>query len=186
MDVDFNTGGNNPNVQRNSLGGVDQVAAGYQNGTVDFEYSALDFALGGGFDTGWGDFGVNSHATYYINYDSERSYGTGDIENIAGNLGLPRWRANVLFSWNMADWFASLNWDYIGSSKSSISDTKWDAWSQFNIQGGYDFGKYGSFTLGMNNMFNKGPILTPQGATVDEYTYPNVGLVYFVRYRIEM
>ncbi len=118
LDVDQQTSGGNPNVTRNAAGAVQEIQAGFQNGSTTFNYQAIDWALTGGFETGWGDFGVQMHASYYINYDSEVSFGTGELENIAGELGLPRWKANVLLPWNMGDWFASLNWDYIGEQKS--------------------------------------------------------------------
>ncbi|MDX2427470.1 MAG: TonB-dependent receptor [Xanthomonadales bacterium] len=185
LDVDFQTQGNNPNVERNANGGVTRIDAGFQNGTTTFNYQALDWALSGGFETGWGDFGMQAHATYYINYDAELSYGTGELYDAAGTLGLPEWRANLLLPWSMGDWFASLNWDYIGESKSNISDVKWKAWSQFNIQAGYSFEKYGTFTVGANNAFNKKPIRDQTG-NVSENLYPNVGRVWFVRYSVDL
>lgn len=187
LDVDYYTQGGNPAVQRNSLGQVIEVAAGFQNGTTDFSFETVDMALSGGFDTGWGDWGMQVNASYYINYDAEESYGTGDLYNAAGTLGLPEWRANALFTWGLGNFFASANWDYIGESESRISDEKWDAWDQWNMQFGYTFGKYGTFTIGANNIFDEDPILDDVvGAPVDEYMYPQVGRVYFVRYNVEM
>ncbi|MBD3646967.1 MAG: TonB-dependent receptor, partial [Pseudomonadales bacterium] len=92
LDVDYNTGGNNPNVQRNNLGGVDEVAAGYQNGGVEFERDALDMHLSAVYNSNYGTFGVDVNSTYYLNYDSEESYGTGDLYDAAGTLGFPEWR----------------------------------------------------------------------------------------------
>ncbi len=187
LDVDFNTGGNNPAVQRNALGSVLEIAAGFQNGVTEFEYSAVDFALSGGFETGIGDFGVQANASYYINFDSEVSYGTGEIYNATGSLGLPEWRANALFTWNLADVFASLNWDYIGSQRSTISDERWDDWYLINVQVGYNFDKWGSLTLGVNNLLDEDPILDKTvGAPVSEYMYDQTGQVIFLRYRIDM
>ncbi len=187
LDVDYFTSGGNPQVTRSANGRVDRVEAGFQNGTTTFSFETLDMALSGGIDTGWGDWGVQANASYYINYDAEESYGTGDLYNAAGTLGLPDWRANTLFTWGLGDFFASLNWDYIGSSKSRISDEKWDSWSVFNVQAGYSFGKYGTFTLGANNVLDEDPILDDiVGAPVDEDMYPNIGRVFFIRYRVDM
>jgi iron complex outermembrane receptor protein len=186
LDVDYQTGGNNPNVQRNAQGGASRIDAGFQNGTTEFNYQALDMALSGGFETGWGDWGVQINASYYLNYDAEESYGTGDLYDAAGTLGLPEWKANMLLSWNMNDWFASANWDYIGSSKSRISDEKWDDWALWNMQAGYNFEKYGTFTVGANNIFNKDPLKDELGAPLDEYQYSQVGRVIFVRWSIDM
>jgi iron complex outermembrane receptor protein len=187
LDVDYFSNGGNPQVQRNSLGQVTRIDAGFQNGVTDFSFESMDFALSGGFDTGIGEFGIQANASYYLNYDAEESYGTGDLYNAAGTLGLPDWRANALFTWSLGDLFASANWDYIGKSESRISDEKWDAWDQWNMQVGYTFGKYGTFTVGANNIFDEDPILDDiVGAPVDEYMYPQVGRVIFVRYNIEM
>jgi len=186
LDVDNNTNGNNPNVIRNANGAVTSIFAGYQNGSTTFNYQALDLALSGGFETAWGDFGIQVHTSYYINYDTEVSFGTGDLQNSAGDLGIPRWKANVLLPWNMGDWFASINWDYIGSQTGIIDpDTTWDAWSVFNMQAGYNFEKYGTFTVGANNIFNKDPVTDITG-NVDENQYPNVGRVIFARWSIDL
>jgi len=187
LDVDYNTGGNNPAVQRNSLGGVVEIAAGYQNGVTGFTFSAVDFALSGVFETGIGEFGIQTNASYYIDYDEEVSYGTGEMYNAAGTLGVPHWRANALFSWYLNDWFASLNWDYIGSQKSEISGEKWDDWYVLNLQAGYSFDKYGTVTLGVNNLLDEDPILDEfVGAPVAPYMYGQTGRVYFIKYRVDL
>jgi len=185
LDVDYNTNGGNPNVTRNAQGAVIEIQAGFQNGATTFNYQALDFALSGGFDTGWGDFGISAHASYYLNYDTEVSFGTGDLQDSTGDLGLPKWRANVILPWNMGDWFASVNWDFIGPQDAFIGDEHWDSWSQFNMQAGYNFEKYGTFTVGANNIFDKDPITSLAG-NVDENQYPNVGRVVFVRWSIDL
>jgi iron complex outermembrane receptor protein len=187
LDVDYNTNGGNSAVQRNSLGSAVEIAAGFQNGATEFSYSAVDFALSGGFETGIGDFSIQANTSYYINYDAEVSYGTGDIYNAAGTLGLPEWRANALFSWYLGDIFASVNWDYIGSQKSNIFDEKWASWSIFNAQVGYSFDKWGTFTLGANNVFDEDPILDDvDGGPVNLRMYSSVGRVIFVSYRVDL
>jgi iron complex outermembrane receptor protein len=187
LDFDFFSQGNNPNVQRNALGSVTRIDAGYINGSTKFNYQAIDMALTGGIDTGWGDFGVRINATKYLNYDDEKVFNSGDTVDIVGDLGVPEWRANLLLPWNLGNWSASLRWEYIGSQKSIVptSDTKWDAWSSTNLQAGYSFDKYGTFTVGANNLFNVKPIID-QGGNVEENLYPNVGRVIFVRYSIDM
>ena len=92
-----------------------------------------------------------------------------------------------MLPWNLGDWFASLNWDYIGDQKSSADEggVKWKSWSVFNLQAGYSFETYGTFTVGANNIFNKKPI-TDIGGNVSESLYPNVGRVIFVRYNVDL
>ena len=66
LDIDFASMGGNPNVVRNASGGVKEIHAGWQNATQDNNFQSLDMALTGGFDTGWGDIGLNLNATYYL------------------------------------------------------------------------------------------------------------------------
>jgi iron complex outermembrane receptor protein len=187
LDVDFQTGGNNPNVTRSNLGSVERVEAGFQNGATEFNYQAFDFALRGNFETGVGDFTGSVNTSYYVNYDAEESYGTGDLYDAAGTLGIPEWRANALIAWNFGDWSASMNWDYIGSQKSRISSEKWESWSIYNVQGGYQTEKFGQFVLGVNNLLDEDPVLDKTvGAPVDEYQYSQVGRVYFVSWSIDL
>lgn len=184
LDVDFVTQGGNPNVTRNAQGGVTEIQAGWQNGFTDFDFEALDFALAGRFDTGFGSFGLQANASYYLKYEQEESYGTGDLYDASGLDDLPEWRANTLFTWDMANWFASVNWDYVGSSDGRFGDSR-DSWSLFNVQAGYTFDSIGTFAIGANNVLNEDPLLDAVGANVDEYVYDQTGRVIFVRYQYE-
>jgi iron complex outermembrane receptor protein len=184
LDQDFLSNGNNPNVSRNSAGQVREIQAGWVNLPDDYNYSSVDMALSGGFDTGWGDWGLQANASYYINYDT---FSIDGIYNAAGDLGVPEWRMNMLFTWALGDIFASANWDYIGEQNQIGGDDSYDAWNHWNMQAGYTFGKYGTVTIGANNIFDEDPILdSVVGAPVDESLYPNIGRVFFVSYRVDM
>lgn len=185
LDVDFQTQGNNPNVVRGVLG-VESIAAGYQNAVTDVNRSALDMSLAADFDTSFGNFNGSFNATYYLNYDAEESYGTGDLYDAVGTLGFPEWRSTAYFGWAMGDFFSSLNIDYIGENQSRISGVKWDAWTTANLAFGYNLKDYGTFTIGANNIMNEDPILNATtGDPVDEYTYSQIGRVVFARYSVE-
>jgi iron complex outermembrane receptor protein len=186
LDVDFQTNGNNPNVQRNAVGGVTRIDAGFQNAVTDVEREALDYAVNGMLSTDYGQFNMGWNATQYLNYDAERSYGTGDLYNAAGTLGFPEWRMNAYVAWSMNDMFANLAWDYIGESESSVSDTKYKAWDLLNASVGYNFDSWGTVTFGANNVTDEDPLLDSFGTQVDEYQYPLVGRVWYLRYSIEM
>jgi outer membrane receptor protein involved in Fe transport len=54
------------------------------------------------------------------------------------------------------------------------------------LQAGYSFEKYGTFTVGANNVFNEDPILSNNGDNADENLYPNMGRVIFVRWSIDL
>jgi iron complex outermembrane receptor protein len=186
LDVDFQTNGNNPNVERNAIGGVTRIDAGFQNAVTEVEREALDYAVNGMLSTDYGQFNMGWNATQYLNYDAERSYGTGDLYNAAGTLGFPEWRMNAFVAWSMNDMFANLAWDYIGESDSNVSDTKYKAWDVLNASVGYNFDSWGTVTFGANNVTDEDPLLDSQGAQVDEYQYPLVGRVWYLRYSIEM
>ena len=186
LDVDYQTEGNNPNVERGALG-VSRIDAGFQNGVTEFTYEVVDIALSTSYDTSIGIFSGQLNSSYYLNYDAEESYGTGILYDAAGTLGLPEWRTNALLRWDLGDsWFSSLNVDYIGESKSQISSEKWDSWTSVNLSVGYNTDNYGTFTIGATNMLDEDPILDAvNGSEVDEYLYSKVGRVWFARYSIE-
>ena len=190
LDIDFATQGGNPNVIRNASGGVKEIYAGWQNATQDLNFQSLDMGLTGGFDTGWGNFGVNFNATYYIKYEQEITYG-GDIGDYAGTyvngvFGVPEWKMNMLLPWSLGNFFASLNWNFVGEQKQFAGDGKYGNFSLFNLQGGYSFDKYGTFTIGANNIGNKSPILDNSGDNADENLYPNIGRVFFIRWSVDL
>ena len=185
LDVDFQTMGGNPNVVRGILG-VESIAAGYQNAVTDVNRRVLDIAMTANFDTGFGTFDAGFNASYYLNYDLEESYGTGDLYNGVGTLGFPEWKSNFNTNWAMGAWFANLNIDYIGENQSRIdSSVKWDGWTTANLAVGYKFEDYGTFTVGATNITNEDPILNTLGEPVDEYQYSQVGRVVYLRYAID-
>ena len=186
LDVDFQTGGNNPNVQRNAIGGVDRIDAGFQNAVTDLEREALDYSVNGMFSTEYGQFTTGWNATQYLNYDAEVSYGTGDLYDAVGVLGFPEWRMNAYVAWTMNNMFANLAWDFIGESESSTTDTEYDSWDVLNASVGYNFDSWGTLTFGANNVTDEDPLLDAQGVMVDEYQYPLVGRVLYLRYTLEM
>ena len=187
LDVDFQTGGNNPNVQRSQSGSVTRVDAGFQNAVTDVNRRVLDFALSTSYDTSVGIFSGQLNSSYYLNYDAEVSYGTGDLYDAVGSLGFPEWRTNALIRWDLGDsWFSTLNVDYIGESESVISDEKWDSWTTANLAVGYQTDSYGTFTVGATNLTDEDPILdAATGEMVEELLYDHTGRVWFVRYTIE-
>ena len=115
---------------------------------------------------------------------TEGIYGSGELSDVAGTLGFPEWRMNAYVSWSMNNYFANLSWDRIGESKSSVSDTKYDA-DMFNASAGYNFNEYGTLTIGATNLTDEDPLLNAAGAMVDEYRYPLTGRVVYVDYSVE-
>ena len=187
LNVDFNSGGNNPAVTRNATGGVTRIEAGYQNAVTELARESLDFGLDGTFDTDdYGSFRLTGSSTYYLKYESEAVFGSGNLEDVAGTLGFAEWRTNGALRWSMGDWSASWSADYIGESESSVSDARYSSYTTHNAAVSYDMGDMGVVRVGANNIGNKDPLFDEGGAEVDEYIYSRTGRVIFVEFSIEM
>jgi iron complex outermembrane receptor protein len=188
LDVDFQTGGNNPAVTRSASGAVSSIEAGFQNGVTTLNREVVDVALSSSLDTSFGIWSANFNWSHYLNYDNEETYGTGELYNAAGTLGFPENRMNLLLRWELGDsWFSSLNIDYIGENKSRISDTVWDAWTTANLTVGYATDNYGTFSVGATNLTDEDPLLDDIGGPreADGWLYDFTGRVWFARYSIE-
>jgi len=185
LNVDYQSGGNNPAVQRDANGSVLEIAAGFQNGVTDFEKDGLDFFVKGSIETGFGNFLFALNASKYLSYDYELTYGTGELGDAAGTLGFPEWRSNGYVSWTMDSWNAALSVDYIGESEAKIGDEAYDGWHTINASVGYDIGSYGSIELGASNITDEDPLLDAGGYMVDEYQYPITGRVIYAEYTLE-
>ena len=184
LDVDFQTGGNNPNVVRIGAA-VQSISAGYQNAVVPVERNGIDLTVNGMVETKYGSFLIGGDIAHYLNYDEELSYGTGNLYNAAGTLGFTKWRANALIRWSMDDYFASLSWNYIGSSESNESGEQYPQWDVFNARVGYDLGERGTVGLTVRNLLDRNPLLD-DGSMVNEYIYDLSGRVVTLTYSVEM
>lgn len=188
LDLDYFSGGNNPAVHRDQWGWAEYVDARPKNSSVPLSFDSIDFALSGGLGFDFGDFGLQANASHYLNYERELTYGTGDTYNAAGDLYWPDWRANILLSWNLHDAFASVNWDYTSAQEDRITGETADVWYTFNVQAGYGFGRFGTFTLGANNVLNRGPETDENGFVIDKYQFIHdfTGRVIYLSYRVEL
>lgn len=185
LNVDYNTGGNNPAVDRSGTRTV--ISAGYQNAVNDVERASLDFALNGSFDTDdFGSFYMSGSSTKYMKYESETVFGSGEMADLVGVLGFPEWRTNGAIQWTMGDWSASWSADYIGESENTTGDVKYKGYTTHNVAVTYDMSDLGTVRVGANNVGNKDPLLDKFGSQVDEYMYSLTGRVIFLEYSIEM
>jgi iron complex outermembrane receptor protein len=188
LNVDFNTGGQNPLVTRNAAGAVQEISAGFQNAVNDVQRKSVDFALDG---TVWesdeyGKFRFRSEATKYLTFETETQFGSGILGDAVNSLGFPEWRSAALLSWTMGNWGAAISTSYIGESESGSGEVKWDSWKEHNLNVSYDFNEYGEVTLGANNLLNEDPLLDSSGSQADQYQYPILGRVIYLSYTIEM
>ena len=188
LNVDFNTGGQNPLVTRSATGSVIEIAAGYQNAVNDVQRKSVDFDLDGTIweSDEYGTFDFRGQATKYLTYETEAQFGSGILGDAVDSLGFPEWRSSALVSWNMGNWGANISTSYIGESESGSGEVQWDSWKQHNLNVSYDFNEYGQVTLGANNLLNEDPLLDASGSMADEYQYPILGRVVYLQYTIEM
>ena len=185
LNVDFQTSGNNPAVQRSATGQVLEIAAGFQNGAAEFEYNGLDYVLRGRFETGYGDFNLSFNASQYLEYSYEVTYGTGELADAVGTLGFPEWRSNAYVNWNLNNWSANLALDYIGESQERIGDEQYDSWHTLSASIAYNLDSMGIIKIGATNLTDEDPLLDETGAMADEYQYPITGRVVYVDYTLE-
>jgi iron complex outermembrane receptor protein len=188
LNVDFNTGGQNPQVIRNATGSVVEISAGYQNAVNDVQRKSVDFALNGNIYTSdeYGSFDFRGEATKYLEFETETQFGSGILGDAVDTLGFPEWRSSALVSWQMNNWSANFSTSYIGESESSSGEVKWDSWKEHNLNVSYDFNGMGELTIGANNLLNEDPLLDASGSMADEYQYPILGRVIYVGYTVEM
>jgi iron complex outermembrane receptor protein len=188
LNVDRNTGGNNPQVDRNSLGAVTEIRAGYQNAVNDVQRQSVDLALDGTIHESddYGTFGFRGEATKYLKFETETEFGSGILGDAVDTLGFPEWRSSALISWTMGNWGANISTSYIGESESGSGEVKWDSWKEHNLNVSYNFNELGEVTLGANNLLNEDPLLDSSGSMADEYQYPILGRVIYLDYTIEL
>ena len=188
LNVDRNTGGNNPQVDRNALGAVTEIRAGYQNAVNDVQRQSVDLALDGTIHESddYGTFGFRGEATKYLKFETETEFGSGILGDAVDTLGFPEWRSSALISWTMGNWGANISTSYIGESESGSGEVKWDSWKEHNLNVSYNFNELGEVTLGANNLTNEDPLLDSSGSMADEYQYPILGRVIYLDYTIEL
>ncbi|MDA1352833.1 MAG: TonB-dependent receptor [Proteobacteria bacterium] len=187
LNVDSNTGGNNPAVVRGVNGNVISIAAGYQNAVSDVSRESVDLSLTGDIATDeYGTFSFRGDATKYLKYETEAQFGTGILGDAVDTLGFPEWRSSARVSWAMGNWAAAFSADYIGESESGSGEVKWDSYKTYNLNASYDLSDWGSVTVGANNLTNEDPLLNAFGSQADEYQYSIIGRVIYMQYTVEM
>jgi iron complex outermembrane receptor protein len=187
LNVDDNTGGNNPAIVRGANGNVISIAAGFQNAVSDVARESVDLGLTGDIATDeYGTFSFRGDATKYLKFESEAQFGTGILGDAVDTLGFPEWRSSARVSWAMGNWAAAFSADYIGESESGSGEVKWDSYKTYNLNASYDLSDWGSVTVGANNLTNEDPLLDAFGSQADEYQYSIIGRVIYMQYTVEM
>jgi iron complex outermembrane receptor protein len=187
LNADYYSGGNNPYVQRNAQGWAVQIDARALNSYVPLSYDGVDFSLSGGAATRAGNFGLQGQLSWFLSHEQELTAYTGETFDASGYLGFPEWRGSLLLTWELGDAFASLNCDYAAEQENRVTGDRTDPWYTFNLQAGYDFGRFGTVTLGANNLLNRGASVDASGAPYEAWAFIEdfTGRVLFLSYRLE-
>jgi len=149
-------------------------------GTV--ETSGFDLNLMTNFDFGSAGLLKNELQATYVD---EYSVDSGD--NVAGEAGLPRWRAKLTNQWSIGDFSVAWNINYIGSQSDSFTDpyVGLSSWTTHDLQANWYAPWNGRLTVGVDNLADKDPILDPADPTGRGFNfdlYDGYGRVPYVRY----
>ncbi len=182
-------GGNTPAVIRGSNGQVESIQGGVQN-FLETETSGIDFAISYVLDTNSiGRFTFTTDASYvleYINVDTDDD-GNDIRRNIAGERGLPNFRANHLTQWSYGDFFASWRMNYIaGQDAPSDAFNAMDAVLFHNLRVGYNLPWDAEIAFGVRNVTEELPQYytdTPAWRNYNQTLYNPYGRELSVRYK---
>ncbi|MBZ6067305.1 TonB-dependent receptor [Aeromonas schubertii] len=183
---ELNTG-SNPNVIRDANGDVEEVIAGMVN-LGQLKTSGLDFKVDYKYDFNVATVRTDFSSTYILKYE-EGLFAGGPMVDKKGWNGRPDFRFNSGVGVNVPEWWnfdAYLSANYIDSQSQDYvdgqetghiaSNTTW------NLNLAVDTSWNGKIQAGVKNMFNRGPSLSDDGFTYDDYLYSIDGRVYYIDY----
>ena len=175
--------GPNPSLGLGALfGGQGQVTflqSGFASlGTIDS--GGFDIAMRGNFDFGdWGNLRSEIRGNYTLNYEIDSGV------NIAGLIGLPRWRAIWSNQHFFGDFSLAWNVNYIGGQRRSGTSTldPLPSWTTHDVQVNYFTPWNGRISVGFDNLTDKDPVLDPaEGRGFNFGLYNGYGRIAYLRY----
>lgn len=182
-----------PRVFRDAAGQLNNVTSSFEN-IGEVKAAGLDWtALYTLDDIMGGDVQFNGNATYVTKFDIDQD-GSGNTFDGAGNRNrfigfgsIPELRANVGFTWRSEDHTAGLSLRYISDYRDETPDSAGeDIASQTLVDAQYTITLDGltsgttSFTLGVNNLFDKAPPAIDERIAFDGQVHdPRGRIVYF-------
>ncbi|HET7534959.1 MAG TPA: TonB-dependent receptor, partial [Candidatus Didemnitutus sp.] len=127
------------------------------------KYRGLDYKINYGLrNTRFGDFHFGLEATQILEIGNDSGLGGGYFDN-TGLYNNPEWRGQGFVGWNLKDWSATFNADYIGSYHNdgyvASPAGQWDEKPYTLCAASVTYrGFWGTqLTLGCNNLFDKQP-----------------------------
>lgn len=174
-------------------GAIIYVQRGFANrGTL--ETDGVDFNLRTNFDLGTMGTLANQLAVSWVN-----NYSFDGGESIVNDPGVPEYRASLQNYWGIGDWTFAWNINHIAGTDSQVKayidagvlDSDYGyalhlpSWTTHDVQATWNAPWNGRFTLGVNNVADKDPVLDPlhlSGRGFDFNLYDGYGRVPYVRY----
>lgn len=179
------TRGNAPNVSLGlgaEFGASNEVVyaqSGFASlGTINSE--GFDISMESNFDFGdWGNLRSQITGGYTWKYEID------DGTNVAGEAGLPRWRAIFSNQHTYGDFAFAWNLNYIGSQQSAASSQldSLPSHTTHDLQVNYFTSWDGRISVGVDNVLNKDPVLDPGESRGFNFgLYNGYGRITYVRY----
>lgn len=150
------------NVVRDNTGQIVSVFSPFNNVAAQ-KLWGLDLASS--FSWAWdhvGNFRLGGDATYLGSFEQQPAPGE-PFKQLAGIDGHPEWRSRGTLVWNKSDYEVSLTTNYVDSYKRPDSNSNIGSWTTFDMQAVWRpiHKKYGSITLGVDNLADQAPPLDP-------------------------
>ena len=147
-------------------------------GTINSD--GFDINLDANFDFGdWGNLRSSIVGGYTWNYEVDSGV------NVAGLAGLPRWRAVWSNQHYYGDFSFAWNINYIGSQQTDANgnDTGLPSWTTNDLQVSYYTPWDGRFSIGVDNVLNKDPVIDPGESRGFNFgLYNGYGRISYLRY----
>lgn len=167
-------------IARGAAGEIVFIQRGFASlGTIDTE--GFDVNLKTNFNFGnAGRLSTNIQGTYTAKFKTD----AGD--NVAGEAGLPRWRAAMNNEYRIGSFAFAWNMNYIDSQSDSFADPDvgLSSWITHDLQANWFTPWNGQVTVGVDNVVNKDPVLDDgEGRGFNFDLYDGYGRVPYVRYK---
>jgi len=148
-------------------------------GTIDTE--GFDINLRTNFNFGnAGRLSTNIQGTYTGKFEVDSG------ANVAGDVGLPRWRAAMSNEYRIGSFAFAWNMNYIDDQNDSVADPDigLPSWITHDLQANWFTPWNGQVTIGVDNVVDKDPVLdNGEGRGFNFDLYDGYGRVPYVRYK---
>ena len=132
------------------------------------------------------DFGGAGRLNNELQAGYTQRFETDGGDNVAGDAGLPKWRAVLANVYSFGDFTFAWNINYIDGQDTSLADGdagSLPSWTTHDLQLNYFTPWDGRITVGVNNVVDKDPVLDEgEGRGFNFSLYNGYGRIPYVRY----